>query len=129
LYRHIVVFRIRHFVPVIMMVRPLEVGGPARHLQHANVLDLWRPALIVLHNTGMDTAAAADAATKVQRIHELHTIHRPDITEIRLYVIASANFLADAPQHFLHLGGRQFLVVLLKELLECILLAVKILER
>ena len=54
-----------------MVIRRLHVDAPLFHLQHANVLDLRRPGLVVLFHTRVNAFPTANAATQVESVGQI----------------------------------------------------------
>src|ERR1041385_798893 len=100
----------------IIMVAFFHVHRAVRHLQHADVLNLWIARLIVFFHAGMNAFAAADASSQVQTINKFDAVHRLEIANMRADSVLALDFILNPFEDLLHVFGRQFLVILLQEL-------------
>jgi hypothetical protein len=101
-----------------VVIGGFDVDAALLHFQHADVLDLRPPRLVVFLHAGMNALAAADAAADVQTVNELHAGQRRRVAQLGLDAVPALDFPPDASQHPLLVGGGHFLVVFLEELLE-----------
>ena len=114
--RHVVLVGVRHRGRRVVVIRALQIDAAFLHLQHADVLDLRRPRLVVLLDTGVHAAPAADAAAEVQAIHEFDPGQGRWIGQLRRDVVPPSDFFANAGEDLGLVLGRHLLVVFLEEL-------------
>jgi hypothetical protein len=98
------------------VVGVLEIERAMRELQHADVLNLRIARLVVFRHAGMHAFPAADAACQIQRIDELDAVHGPEVADMGPQTVFVFHLILNALEHLLHLFRREFLVVLLQEL-------------
>src|SRR5690554_925564 len=117
LHRQVVLTWRGHLV-VVGRVALLQVEGALIHLEHPDVRVVRRSIVVVLLVAGLGAAAAPDAHAQVQRVTELHVLHRADVADVDVAPVLGGRLLLQAPQHPLHLLLVEFAVVTLEELVE-----------
>ena len=74
--------------------------------------------LIIFSHTRVDTFAATDAASQVEAVNELDSIHRLVIFDMRPNVVLLLHFPGDAREDLLHFLWCEFLIMVLQKTLD-----------